>query len=77
MIHSVADILGLNRVTRRILAQAAAAVVGMAAVPPVAVGQGELVAITQAGITTPGVMAVRSVGRSRGIAHCNASAARR
>ena len=32
MIHSVADILGLNRVTRCILAQAAAAVVGMASV---------------------------------------------
>ncbi|MFN2228020.1 MAG: Tm-1-like ATP-binding domain-containing protein, partial [Anaerolineae bacterium] len=54
MFHSVADILGLNRVTRRILAQAAAAVVGMAAVEAVATSDRELIAITQAGITTPG-----------------------
>ncbi|HBY96107.1 MAG: Tm-1-like ATP-binding domain-containing protein [Ardenticatenaceae bacterium] len=59
MIHSVADILGLNQVTRRILAQAAAAVVGMAAVEAAAQGEKELVAITQAGITTPGVMAIK------------------
>jgi uncharacterized protein (UPF0261 family) len=62
MIHSVADILGLNRVTRRILSQAAAAVTAMAAPMVVAdvaeAGRG-LVAITQAGITTPGVMAVK------------------
>jgi uncharacterized protein (UPF0261 family) len=59
MIHSVADILGLNRVTRRILAQAAAAVIGMASIEEAAGGEQELVAITQAGITTPGVMAVK------------------
>jgi uncharacterized protein (UPF0261 family) len=59
MIHSVADILGLNRVTERILAQAAGAVIGMASVEGVTEAAGELVAITQAGITTPGVMAIK------------------
>jgi uncharacterized protein (UPF0261 family) len=75
MIHSVADILGLNRVTRRILAQAAAAVIGMAAVGEVAVGDKELVAITQAGITTPGVMAIKEQLEALGFEviafHCN------
>jgi uncharacterized protein (UPF0261 family) len=83
MIHSVADILGLNRVTRRILAQAAAAVIGMASVGEVATanprempGTGqELVAITQAGITTPGVMAVKERLEELGFEviafHCN------
>jgi len=75
MIHSVADILGLNLVTRRILAQAAAAVVAMASVPAVAAGEKELVAITQAGITTPGVMAVKDRLEKLGFEvvafHCN------
>lgn len=60
MIHSVADILGLNRVTERILAQAAAAVIGMAGAGVEAgPADRELIAITQAGITTPGVMAIK------------------
>jgi uncharacterized protein (UPF0261 family) len=75
MIHSVADILGLNRVTRRILAQAAAAVSAMAEVGAVGQGEGELVAITQAGITTPGVMAVKERLEALGFEviafHCN------
>jgi uncharacterized protein (UPF0261 family) len=75
MIHSVADILGLNRVTERILAQAAAAVVGMASVGVVAGAERELVAITQAGITTPGVMAIKERLEDLGFEviafHCN------
>lgn len=76
MIHSVADVLGLNRVTRRLLAQAAAAVVAMASVPPEAAEeQRELVAITQAGITTPGVMAIKERLEGLGFEviafHCN------
>ena len=72
MIHSVADILGLNRVTERILAQAAAAVVAMASVKEVPSASsteksGELVAITQAGITTPGVMAIKEAARGIGL----------
>lgn len=76
MIHSVADVLGLNRVTRRLLAQAAAAVVAMASVPTETVeGEKELVAITQAGITTPGVMTVKERLEKLGFEviafHCN------
>jgi uncharacterized protein (UPF0261 family) len=75
MIHSVADILGLNRVTQRILAQAAAAVGAMASVAPVPEAGRELVAITQAGITTPGVMAIKERLEARGFEviafHCN------
>jgi uncharacterized protein (UPF0261 family) len=75
MMHSVADISGLNRVTYRLLAQAAHAVVAMASVPPVAEGTQELVAITQAGITTPGVMAVKDRLEQLGFEviafHCN------
>jgi uncharacterized protein (UPF0261 family) len=80
MIHSVADILGLNRVTKRILAQAAAAITGMASVEEAhsrvgAETESELVAITQAGITTPGVMAVKERLEEIGLEviafHCN------
>ncbi len=75
MIHSVADISGLNRVTYRLLAQAAHAVVGMASArAPDASGR-ELVAITQAGITTPGVMAIKDSLEREGFEiiafHCN------
>lgn len=59
MIHSVADISGLNRVTLRILAQAAGAVVAMASVAAEPHTNRELIAMTQAGITTKGVMGVR------------------
>jgi uncharacterized protein (UPF0261 family) len=75
MMHSVADISGLNRVTYRLLAQAAHAVVAMASVPPVAESTRELVAITQTGITTPGVMAVKEQLEQLGFEviafHCN------
>jgi uncharacterized protein (UPF0261 family) len=75
MIHSVADILGLNRVTERILAQAAAAVIGMAAIEETEDIGRELVAITQAGITTPGVMAIKEQLEGMGFEviafHCN------
>ena len=75
MIHSVADISGLNRVTCRLLAQAAHAVVAMASVAPMAASQKELVALTQAGITTVGVMAVKNKLESLGFEviafHCN------
>lgn len=75
MIHSVADISGLNRVTYMLLAQAAHTVVGMASArAPDASGR-ELVAITQAGITTPGVMEIKDSLERRGFEviafHCN------
>jgi len=56
MIHSVADIAGLNFITRKIIAQAAAAVVAMAEVKITAQEKRDLIAMTQAGVTTPGVM---------------------
>jgi uncharacterized protein (UPF0261 family) len=81
MIHSVADISGLNRVTTRLLAQAAHAVVGMASVAAGRASDRELVAdrglvaITQAGITTPGVMAIKDSLENMGFEviafHCN------
>lgn len=75
MIHSVTDILGLNTITNRILAQASAAVVGMAAVELPEAERGDAVAVTQAGITTPGVMAVKDLLEQEGFEvlafHCN------
>jgi uncharacterized protein (UPF0261 family) len=57
MMFSVTDILGLNPVTRKILANAAGAVCGMANVE-VTLDQGEkpLVGVTTVGITTQGAM---------------------
>ena len=57
MMFSVTDILGLNPVTRKILANAAGAVCGMAQVD-VTLEQGDkpLVAVTTVGITTQGAM---------------------
>jgi uncharacterized protein (UPF0261 family) len=58
MMFSVADILGLNAFTRQILANAAAAVCGMATVTAELSSRDEhLVAITTVGITTRGAMA--------------------
>ncbi len=75
MIHSVADISGLNFVTREIIAQATAAVVAMAAVKLPKREGGELIALTQAGVTTPGVVAIKSQLESLGfeviVFHCN------
>lgn len=54
IIHSVADILGLNKVTRKVLAEGAGAVVGMVEMEYAAVDEtGKTVALTSAGITTP------------------------
>ena len=57
MMFSVTDILGLNPVTRKILANAAGAVCGMAAVEvAMEAGAKPLVAVTTVGITTQGAM---------------------
>ena len=75
MIHSVADIAGLNFITRKIIAQATAAVMAMAEVQLPAHEKRELVAMTQAGVTTPGVMEVKRLLEEKGfdviIFHCN------
>jgi len=57
MMFSVTDIMGLNPVTRKILANAAGAVCGMAAVEvELKPGDTPLVAVTTVGITTKGAM---------------------
>jgi len=57
MMFSVTDILGLNAVSRKILANAAGAVCGMAAVDvKLEPGARHLVAVTTVGITTQGAM---------------------
>ena len=62
MMYSVVDIAGLNRLSRRILLNAAGAIVGMVhAAPPEPERDGDrpLVAATMFGVTTPCVTAVR------------------
>jgi len=54
MIHSVTDICGLNRFTRKILANAAAAMVGMVQSKPITMNEEKpLIAATMFGVTTP------------------------
>jgi uncharacterized protein (UPF0261 family) len=60
MTYSVVDIAGINAVSARILANAAAAVAGMAgAEPPAAAEERPLVGATMFGVTTPAVDAAR------------------
>ncbi|MSR53290.1 MAG: UPF0261 family protein, partial [Gemmataceae bacterium] len=60
MIHSVTDICGLNRFTRRILANAAGAMVGMVQAKPIVMDEDKpLIAATMFGVTTPCVEAAR------------------
>lgn len=76
IIHSVADLLGLNKVTRRVLAEGAGAVIGMVETD---FNDMQLdrptIAMTTAGVTTGCAMHVRDLLESRGydvIAfHCN------
>jgi uncharacterized protein (UPF0261 family) len=58
MMNSIVDILGINRISRSILANAARAVAGMASLPaaPVEGGDKPLVAVTMFGVTTICVM---------------------
>lgn len=67
MIFSVADIMGLNMVSRKILGRAAGAICGMAQTEielPVSVRP--LIAITTVGITTPGAMKAKEVINGEG-----------
>jgi uncharacterized protein (UPF0261 family) len=62
MMFSVADIMGLNRVSRTILGRAAGAICGMASVEIEQKSDDRpLVAITTVGITTPGAMKAKEV----------------
>lgn len=60
MMHSVTDLCGLNRFTRRILANAAGAMVGMVrATPQAAEADKPIIAATMFGVTTPCVETAR------------------
>src|SRR5213592_2121283 len=60
MTYSVVDIAGLNRVSERILANAAGAIAGMAKVAaPEAAGSRPLIGATMFGVTTPCVTRAR------------------
>lgn len=59
MIHSVADVSGLNRVTKPIIAQATAAVMAMASVTLEDAFTRESIGLTMTGVVTPGAMVVR------------------
>lgn len=56
MLYSVADVAGLNRITRMVLGNAAAAIAGMATAPPAPSSDDiPAVGITMFGVTTPAV----------------------
>lgn len=59
MIHSVADVSGLNRVTKPIITQAVAAVMAMAAAKLDDVFSKVSIGLTMTGVVTPGAMVVR------------------
>jgi len=59
MMYSVVDIAGLNRLSRRILANAAGAICGMVEQTVPAAADKPLIAATMFGVTTPCVNAVR------------------
>jgi uncharacterized protein (UPF0261 family) len=60
MMYSVADIEGLNQLSRRVITNAALAMVGMVAnEPDISVAEKPTIAITMFGVTTPCVQAAR------------------
>ncbi|SNZ14914.1 Uncharacterized protein, UPF0261 family [Natronoarchaeum philippinense] len=67
MMYSVADVEGLNQLTRRIISNAALAIVGMVAnEPEIETEEKPTVGITMFGVTTPGVQAARERLEDRG-----------
>src|SRR3954462_517366 len=57
---AITDVAGLNTISARILANAAAAMAGMVTAPPVDLGESRtVVAATMFGVTTPAVTAAR------------------
>lgn len=60
LMASVTDVAGINSISARILANAAAAMAGMVGAPPVELGQQRpLIGATMFGVTTPAVTAAR------------------
>lgn len=81
MLHSVVDIAGLNRVSRRVLANAVGAVCGMAEQPdPPQADDRTFVAATMFGVTTPCVTRMRERLEEAGcetlVFHANGSGGR-
>lgn len=68
MLYSVVDIAGLNRVSRAILNNAAAAIAGMACAPfaPAPAADRPLIAATMFGVTTPCVTCARALLEAAG-----------
>jgi uncharacterized protein (UPF0261 family) len=67
LMPAVTDVAGLNSVSARILANAAAAMAGMVTAPPVDLGESRpVVAATMFGVTTPAVTAAREELERRG-----------
>jgi len=67
MLYSVADVEGINHLSRMVLANAALAMVGMVANDPPAAGEARTtVGITMFGVTTPCVQAAREYLEERG-----------
>ena len=60
LMSSIADVSGLNRLTRSILSSAAGAIVGAARIPTPSSGDRHLVFATMLGLTTTGVTAARA-----------------
>ncbi|MCT4686001.1 Tm-1-like ATP-binding domain-containing protein [Vallitalea sp.] len=76
MIHSVADISGLNMITRKVFKEAAGAIVGMANnVDSDDINNKPTIGLTMAGVTTPCAMKAREVLEELGYEvitfHCN------
>jgi uncharacterized protein (UPF0261 family) len=67
LMASVTDVAGVNSLSARILANAAAAMAGMVQAPPVDLGEPRpLIGATMFGVTTPGVTAAREALEARG-----------
>lgn len=67
LMASVTDVAGINSISARILANAAAAMAGMVDAPPVQLGEHRpLIAATMFGVTTPAVTAARELLQERG-----------
>lgn len=67
LMPSVVDVAGVNRISARILANAAAAMAGMVSAPPVDTGPAKpLLAASMFGVTTPCVDAARAALTERG-----------
>ena len=68
MLNAVVDILGLNRISREVLSQAARAMAGLVTFPRPAAAAGDrpVVAATMFGVTTPSVERARAVLESQG-----------